>query len=345
MILVLAANTAFNGFPVLGLDPGQGRLRRRGARLARRPAGLQQRHRVPGRDGDRPDRGLRRPDDPADPALHRGRLRVVQPQPARHDPALDPAACDREATRPSGGGCTARGSSTPSDSAFTAVVLVIVLITKFLAGAWITILAMLFFFMVMRGIQPTTTSVALELAADEEDKVMPTRVHAIVLVSKLHKPTLRALAFAKASRPNVLEGVYVGDGRPRRPTGCWRSGTSATSASRSRSCTRPTARWSGRSSTTPPRSGRPTRAAWSRSTSRSTSSVAGGSSCCTTRRRCGSRAGCCSRPGVMVISVPYQLRSSQIAREREERESQRVRPGDLRRGQVSPAAPPRRRRR
>ena len=38
---------------------------------------------------------------------------------------------------------------------------------------------------------------------------MPTRVHAIVLVSKLHKPTLRALAFAKATRPNVLEAVYV----------------------------------------------------------------------------------------------------------------------------------------
>ena len=34
-------------------------------------------------------------------------------------------------------------------------------------------------------------------------------MHAIVLVSKLHKPTLRALAYAKATRPNVLEGVYV----------------------------------------------------------------------------------------------------------------------------------------
>ena len=39
-------------------------------------------------------------------------------------------------------------------------------------------------------------------------------------------------------------------------------------------------------------------------------------------------------PGVMVTSVPYQLRSSQIAREREERDGERVRPGDLRRGQV-----------
>jgi hypothetical protein len=40
-------------------------------------------------------------------------------------------------------------------------------------------------------------------------------------------------------------------------------------------------------------------------------------------------------PGVMVTSVPFQLRSSQIAREREEREETRVRPGDLRRGRTS----------
>jgi hypothetical protein len=92
---------------------------------------------------------------------------------------------------------------------FTAVVLVIVLVTKFLEGAWITILAMIFFYLLMRGIKGHYDKVQLELAADEEDKVMPTRVHAIVLVSKLHKPTLRALAFATATRPNLLEGVYV----------------------------------------------------------------------------------------------------------------------------------------
>ena len=40
-------------------------------------------------------------------------------------------------------------------------------------------------------------------------------------------------------------------------------------------------------------------------------------------------------PGVMVTSVPYQLRSSEIARERVERDRTRVRPGDLRRGNVS----------
>ncbi|SDJ78666.1 amino acid/polyamine/organocation transporter, APC superfamily [Nocardioides sp. YR527] len=91
----------------------------------------------------------------------------------------------------------------------TSVVLVIVLITKFLAGAWITILAMGFFYLVMLGIRRHYDNVARELAADEQDKVMPTRVHAIVLVSKLHKPTLRALAFAQATRPNALEAVTV----------------------------------------------------------------------------------------------------------------------------------------
>ncbi|HJQ04946.1 MAG TPA: APC family permease, partial [Nocardioides sp.] len=87
----------------------------------------------------------------------------------------------------------------------TAAVFVVVLITKFLAGAWIAILAMAFFWVLMAAIKRHYSNVADELAADDEDKVMPTRVHAIVLVAKLHKPTLRALAFAKATRPNTLE--------------------------------------------------------------------------------------------------------------------------------------------
>ncbi len=41
----------------------------------------------------------------------------------------------------------------------------------------------------------------------------------------------------------------------------------------------------------------------------------------------------------MVTSVPYQLRSSQIARERQLSDDFRVRPGDLRRGQVDERHP------
>ena len=91
----------------------------------------------------------------------------------------------------------------------TAVVLVIVLVTKFLEGAWIAILAMGTFFMIMKSIRRHYDNVGEELEIEDTDQVLPTRVHAIVLVSKLHKPTMRALAYAKASRPNVLEGVMV----------------------------------------------------------------------------------------------------------------------------------------
>ena len=93
--------------------------------------------------------------------------------------------------------------------AMTAVVLVVVLVTKFAAGAWIAILAMGFFFLMMRGIRSHYDQVGRELAIEAEDQLLPTRVHAIVLVSKVHKPTMRALAYAKASRPNALEAVLV----------------------------------------------------------------------------------------------------------------------------------------
>ncbi len=92
----------------------------------------------------------------------------------------------------------------------TATVLVIVLITKFTHGAYIAIIAMAVLFLMMKGIRRHYDTVGREMAVDEGDQLMlPARVHAIVLVSKLHKPTLRALAFAKAARPYMLEAVTV----------------------------------------------------------------------------------------------------------------------------------------
>ena len=162
---------------------------------------------------------------------------------------------------------------------------------------------------------------------------MPTRVHAIVLVSKLHKPTLRALAFAKATRPNVLEGVYVS--------------TSSEEAGRLleewdernidvplkvlhspyREVIRPIVDYATEIRAANPRGvvavyipeyvvGR----WWEQLLHNQTALRLKGRLLFT--------------PGVMVTSVPYQLRSSEIARERELREERRVRPGDLRRGQV-----------
>jgi len=91
----------------------------------------------------------------------------------------------------------------------TAVVLVVVLITKFTRGAWIAIAAMAAFYILMRLIQQHYDRVSAELMAGDADAVLPSRNHAIVLVSVLHKPTLRAVAYARATRPDVLEAVTV----------------------------------------------------------------------------------------------------------------------------------------
>jgi amino acid transporter len=96
--------------------------------------------------------------------------------------------------------------------ALTATVLVIVLATKFTHGAWITVVAIGVLFGVMRGIHRHYDRVRDELSLDDISgaRALPSRVHAVVLVSRLHKPTMRALAYARASRPTTLEAVTVG---------------------------------------------------------------------------------------------------------------------------------------
>ncbi|MFN0284588.1 MAG: APC family permease [Kineosporiaceae bacterium] len=93
----------------------------------------------------------------------------------------------------------------------TGLVLVIVLVTKFVRGAYLALIAMALLYLLMLAIRKHYLRVRAELAVDENSKnrVLPSRVHAIVLVSKIHKPTMRALAYARASRPSVLEAVTV----------------------------------------------------------------------------------------------------------------------------------------
>jgi hypothetical protein len=94
----------------------------------------------------------------------------------------------------------------------TGTVLLVVLVTKFLAGAWIAIVAMTALFILMKMIHRHYDAVSRELAAqegEEDQMVLPSRNHAVVLVSKLHLPTMRALAYARATRPDVLEAITV----------------------------------------------------------------------------------------------------------------------------------------
>jgi amino acid transporter len=92
----------------------------------------------------------------------------------------------------------------------TVLVLVIIVVSKFVEGAWIAVLAMGVLFVVMKSIKRHYDTVRAELFHDVESETMlPARVHAIVLLSKLHKPALRALSYARATRPSVLEAVTI----------------------------------------------------------------------------------------------------------------------------------------
>jgi amino acid transporter len=91
----------------------------------------------------------------------------------------------------------------------TGVVLVVVLVTKFTHGAYLVVIAMPAVFGLMKAISRHYRHVAAELAPEPGGMVLPSRIHAVVLVSKLHKPTLRALAYARATRPDTLTALTV----------------------------------------------------------------------------------------------------------------------------------------
>jgi hypothetical protein len=92
----------------------------------------------------------------------------------------------------------------------TAAVLVIVLCTKVVHGAWIAIVAMGVLFALMKSINQHYRAVSDELRLPVgELPQLPSNNHAVVLVSRLHLPTMRAISYAKATRPSSLEAVTI----------------------------------------------------------------------------------------------------------------------------------------
>jgi amino acid transporter len=208
LILVLAANTAFNGFPLLG------------AILARD-------NNLPKQLNNRGDR-LAYSNGIVFLALVAGALIAIykadvtrliqlyiigvftsftlgQTGMVRHwnrQLRLEPEASERRRIQRSRA-INAFGAT------LAGVVLVIVIITKFTKGAYLVLIAMPILYAVMRGIHKHYMRVANELATEDVGLTLPSRNHVIVLVSKVHKPTLRALAFARATRPDTLTALTV----------------------------------------------------------------------------------------------------------------------------------------
>ncbi|UCM90903.1 APC family permease [Streptomyces marincola] len=93
-----------------------------------------------------------------------------------------------------------------------ALVLAVVLVTKLGHGAWVSLVGMALFHLVMSAIRRRYDQVADELEPDapaERLGIRPSQVHAVVLVSQLHKPTYRALAYARLLRARSLAAVTI----------------------------------------------------------------------------------------------------------------------------------------
>ncbi|WP_329378319.1 APC family permease [Streptomyces sp. NBC_01351] len=224
---------------------------------------------------------------------------------------------------------------------FTGLVLVVVLATKFTHGAWVALLGMVIFYGTMTAIRRHYDRVAFEIAAAEErpdEYVRPSRVHSVVLVSKLHKPTLRALAYAKLLHSNRLEAlsVNVDDAETKALREEWdRRGINVPLKildSPYREITRPVVEYVKSLRSENPRDavsvyipeyvvGR-----WYEHLLHNQSAL-----------RLKGRL--LFTPGVMVTSVPYQLESSERARKRAKKRAEWNAPGAVRRGPVDTPRP------
>ncbi|MFE6842954.1 APC family permease [Streptomyces sp. NPDC057686] len=224
---------------------------------------------------------------------------------------------------------------------FTGLVLVVVLATKFTHGAWVALLGMVIFYGTMTAIRKHYDRVATEIAAAEErpdEYVRPSRVHSVVLVSKLHKPTLRALAYAKLLHANRLEAlsVNVDEVETKALKEEWeRRGINVPLKildSPYREITRPVVEYVKGLRTENPRDavsvyipeyvvGR-----WYEHLLHNQSAL-----------RLKGRL--LFTPGVMVTSVPYQLQSSELAKKRAKKRAEWNAPGAVRRGPVDAPRP------
>lgn len=101
----------------------------------------------------------------------------------------------------------------------TAAVLVIVVVTKFAAGAWLSLgmIALMVGGMVVTRRHYDAVDAALDVPLNAESvadvAALPSRVHAIVYVERVLRPAVRALSYARAGRPSTIEALTVNNDR------------------------------------------------------------------------------------------------------------------------------------
>ena len=114
----------------------------------------------------------------------------------------------------------ADGSITPRDAlsgriingvgaTMTASVLVIVTLTKFTHGAWLVFIIMPTLYWVMYNTGRYYKTIEAEIALDEHTEFGSQGDYAVVLMDKLNKPQLKALDYALSSKHNRIDVVHI----------------------------------------------------------------------------------------------------------------------------------------
>lgn len=91
----------------------------------------------------------------------------------------------------------------------TFVVLVVLVITKFIHGAWIVVVLIPLLVTLFKAVHRHYQDVAKQLTTEGLDALQPIRHEVIVPVSGIHRGVLRALQYANSIAPGHVTAVYI----------------------------------------------------------------------------------------------------------------------------------------
>jgi hypothetical protein len=86
----------------------------------------------------------------------------------------------------------------------TGIVTAIILITKFVEGAWIAAVLIVAVFFLFKSVKRRYDHMSTQLAMDDTPPHMPSRHTSLLLVPRVHKGIIQALIYAKTVDPQVV---------------------------------------------------------------------------------------------------------------------------------------------
>ena len=91
----------------------------------------------------------------------------------------------------------------------TSVVLCVLILTKFIHGAWVVIVLIPILVIMFRSVHKHYVEVARQLTTEGVERLRPIRHEVIVPISGIHRGVIRALEYAKSIAPEHVTAVYV----------------------------------------------------------------------------------------------------------------------------------------